>query len=533
MEHQTLQQDRPVVIEARPRARAARIKWVVAALAGVLSVACSSGSPTATRVSSEGETSAVSMLVEESSSPESVEAENLSSSCLQVLDVTPTQVAPGDQIEIEVRCVFTNDPNRITVAFGAGVGVPEVVTADSIDGFLRRTIRATVPAGASDGPIQVRVGFFRSAISSVALDVTDSDPTPSSSFLVSANLDSNTLTLVTRTEPGGFNPPEDLTVGNGPRVVAVADVVGDSNVDIISLNASDVTITVLAGDGAGNFAQAGIFEVDPPGNELLTALAVGDVNGDGLPDVITANTDSNFLQPSTASVSVLLGTGAGFGSSTSFAVNPNAFAVAIGDVTGDDQPDIVVANDDDTDTVTVLEGDGSGGFPSTQVIGNGIVSRPRSVAVGDLNNDGIQDIVVGNTDDNTVSLFFADGTGGFTSEPATTGEDPRGLAIADVTGDGALDVVATSFDNNTVTILPGPTFTAGTSLNVGAAPGFVIVEDINRDDIPDIVTANFNDDTLSFLAGNGGGSFAPAESLPVGPGPFSVAGGSLASVGTP
>ncbi len=154
--------------------------WIAIPLAGLFSVACSSGSPTTT-LPSEEDTSAVSVLTSESNevspAPEIVEPEDLALRCIEILDVTPKfQVAPGDQIEIEIRCVFTSNPDRVRVTFGVGSDETTTVTADSIDGFLRKTVVATVPDGANDGPVEIKVGFLRSAISSVSIDIADPDP---------------------------------------------------------------------------------------------------------------------------------------------------------------------------------------------------------------------------------------------------------------------------------------------------------------------------------------------------------------------
>src|SRR3989454_8512227 len=105
------------------------------------------------------------------------------------------------------------------------------------------------------------------------------------------------------------------------------------------------------------------------------SVAIGDLNGDGKPDLAVANINS-------ATVSVLLGNGAGgFGAKTDFTTGANPQFVAIQDVTLDGKPDLVVANDSST-TVSMLHGNGAGGFGTKTGLETG--TAPRYIAIGDL-----------------------------------------------------------------------------------------------------------------------------------------------------
>ena len=166
---------------AKPLSPAASMGWISIALMGLL-VGCSSTSPTATFPTngSDPGTSSVSMVaVDEADSPEpTAETEELGSSCLQILEINPTnRVHPGDQVEIEVRCVFTSNPERVRVTFGADGDSPETVVADEIIPgiLLRRTIVATVPLEATTGLITVEVGRFRSAMSTDSIEIPDEE----------------------------------------------------------------------------------------------------------------------------------------------------------------------------------------------------------------------------------------------------------------------------------------------------------------------------------------------------------------------
>src|SRR6516165_4581379 len=107
------------------------------------------------------------------------------------------------------------------------------------------------------------------------------------------------------------------------------------------------------------------------------SVAIGDLNGDGKPDLVTANYNYN-----SGTVSVLLGNGDGtFGPRTDYATGFDPHSVAIGDLSGDGKPDLVVANTN-SNTVSVLLGNGNGSFGPRTDYATG--SYPQSVAIGDL-----------------------------------------------------------------------------------------------------------------------------------------------------
>ena len=151
-----------------------------------------------------------------------------------------------------------------------------------------------------------------------------------------------------------------------------------------------------------DFEKARNFKV---GDEPMS-VAVGDFNGDGIPDLAVANRDDD-------NVSVLLGKGDGsFGSATNFPVGNGSWKLAVEDLNGDGSPDLAVANAGD-DNVSVLSGKGDGSFGSATNFPVG--DRPHSVAAEDLNGDGIPDLAVANHWDANVSVLSGKGDGSFGS----------------------------------------------------------------------------------------------------------------------
>jgi len=156
---------------------------------------------------------------------------------------------------------------------------------------------------------------------------------------------------------------------------------------------------------------------------------VGDFNGDGIPDLAAANNGGN-------TVTVLLGNGSGgFAAATGspFAVGSGPVPVVVGDFNGDGIPDLATANNGDN-TVTVLLGNASGGFTASTGSPFNVGSGPISMVVGDFNADGIQDLGVANLSDSTVTVLLGNGSGGFaaaTGSPFAVGPSPFSIAAAD------------------------------------------------------------------------------------------------------
>ncbi len=148
----------------------------------------------------------------------------------------------------------------------------------------------------------------------------------------------------------------------------------------------------------------------------------------------------------------------------------------------------------------------------------GTGNSPASMANGDFNGDGIQDLAVANSGDNTVTVLLGNGTGGFAAaggSPFPVGTLPNSVVSGDFNGDGNLDLAVANYGDNTVTVLLGNgagAFTAvsGSALGVGAGPRSVAVGDFNGDGIQDLLTANEGGNNITVLLGNGLGGFAAA-----------------------
>jgi hypothetical protein len=352
-------------------------------------------------------------------------------------------------------------------------------------------------------------------------------------------------TLEERLTPSvSFAPQQTFAVGANPVSVAVADLNGDGRPDVVVANSGSNTVAVLLDATAPKAGVPGFAaQADFATGGTPFSVAVADFNGDGKPDLAVANFADN-------TVSVLLNTtpqGASvpsFAPQKTFAVGTNPQALAVGDFNQDGKPDLVVANlksgNDSVLLNTTPAGAATPAFAAQQTFAVG--NNPIFVAVGDFNGDGKPDLAVSNFTDKTVSVLLdttaaMSTTAAFTAQQTfAVGTGPLGAAIGDFNGDNKPDLVVADSKDTTVSVLLDttttgaltPTFAAQQTFAVGGNPQGLAVGDFDGDGKPDLAVGNFTDKTLSVLldtTANGASTptFATQQTFATGTNPVAVA----------
>jgi hypothetical protein len=414
-----------------------------------------------------------------------------------------------------VAADFDRD-GRLDLALGTSAGVS--VLPGNGDGTFQPAQSA--PGGALDyGPRFVAAGDFNHD------GVLD---------LATADMASNNVSIYLRDGDGTFHPAATFSVigypgpTTGPWALAVGDFNGDGNLDLATANfgagsAPHGSVSLLIGTGYGTFLPAR----NQPTAGRPSCLAVGDLDGDGIQDLMVTSRDSdNPPRPGTY-VSAWLGSRYGTFTPRSMVNIESAGAVALGDFNARGMLDVVIANGG---SVSVAQGNGNGTFRATPSYP--LNRRAESVAVGDFDGDGRSDVVATDVQLRIAVLMGnGDGTLRRASAFADLGRHGSIVTTGDFNRDGRLDLaVADSGPDDQVVVLLGNgdgTFQPALRSVAGANPQSLVAGDFNGDGWPDLAVANNGSNTVSVLLGNGDGTFLTAMNFAVGSQPRSVAAGDL------
>lgn len=354
---------------------------------------------------------------------------------------------------------------RTVASPGRVAGPPSLVDVNG-DGRLDVVVPCADPAGGGGGQLAVRLGDGKGEFAAEPARATvpfpgralwlamgDVDEDGAIDAMV-AHHDSYDVAILLGDGRGGFTeaPRRRVTMLDGSDAhthsLAVADVNHDAHLDLLTTCPDDNAVAVMLGDGKAGFRRApgSPFAV---GSQPYEGLCVALLDGDSHPDVVVPNLWAG-------SVSVLLGDGmGGFRQSADAPVPVGARPgfVTVGDLNGDEAIDIVATHDDDP-ILDILLADRGGGWSPAPGSPLRLDQPVWEAAIADLDGDGSRDIVLGGSRDRVIVLF-GDGRGRFgarTSTIATARPGPGRVRLADLNGDGTPDIIVTYYDADVVDV---------------------------------------------------------------------------------
>ncbi|MBM3977157.1 MAG: VCBS repeat-containing protein [Planctomycetes bacterium] len=335
--------------------------------------------------------------------------------------------------------------------------------------------------------------------------------------VVAAHTGASTAAVVLSTGPAAYGPPTLVPAVNLPLGIVLGDWDGDGLADLATAGGQSGTLQARRGLGGGAFESSAPL-LHAASGTLPMGLAVGELDGDGRLDAVVGSYVAK-------QIAVLHGTGGGaFGPAALHSTGATVTGVAFADIDQDGQSDVLVANESggpQLNQVALLRNAGGIlGAPTFAPTG----MFPYAIVSGDFSGDGITDALTANIGVATVSLLAGDGAGGFgPAQHAPTDCLARCAAAADLDLDGLLDVVVRGQGNNDLVVLRGA---PGGGLQ--AAVAYPVPEMINQSG--GVAVGDLDGNGWPDLATNTGGGFSAGIAILFGQGGGVLAAGSAPAV---
>lgn len=341
---------------------------------------------------------------------------------------------PGLDLGLAVTYPVGSSPSGIAIGDVNGDGNPDLVTANTVDNTI------TVLQGSPNGTFGGRVDFSVNAISPRRVrlaDVTGDGQLDA----ITVNSGSGNVTVMVGTGTGVFGAAATYPAGTAPTDLTLAPLHGSTLPDIAVADPVSGNVVTLLNNGSGTFSAGSTIAV--AGTPF--AIASGEFRpNSNIQDLVVSQFNSS-------EVAILTNDGTGhFTQTAEYVVGTNPDAIVVGDFNGDGFPDIAVANFG-SNTVSVLLNDGTGHFTTINTIAvAGIANtaanqptnvQPIAITAADMTNEGVLDLITTNSQ-GSISVLFGDGEGGFPAQSTITdNSNPSESGVADLNHDGRADLV--------------------------------------------------------------------------------------------
>jgi len=338
----------------------------------------------------------------------------------------------------------------------------------------------------------------------VAIGDLDGDGLPD---IAITNYVSSHVYVFRNTSSGGvlsFNIGAEFSTPSNPTCLKIRDLDGDGKADLVVAKLNYNRLSILK-----NTSVIGNISFDPAINFITeggsTSIETGDLDGDGKPDLVLTNQDFTISTIRNTSTPGIISF-----DSTVFHANVNyPLCVAIGDIDGDSKPDLAVSNYF-SPNISIFRNTGSvGNIAFDTVVNFMVVEKPNNISLGDIDGDGMSDIVSVNSDSLTISVLRNLSTVGTISFAPKidflTGINPTCISIGDVNGDAKPDLVVVNHGANSLSVFKNTSSIGSISFayKINFATDFdphgVSIGDLNGDTKPDIVVPNWNSRSISIF----------------------------------